>query len=92
MTRDKPGSPCTELAVHAPARSSPWAVIKSVTAAQPDELTREGAPPPPRKVRVDRGGHEEEIMARTHPLNPYRTRVDLIPSVLPELRVERAAG
>lgn len=87
----KPGSHCTELAVHAPARSSPWAVTTSVTGAQPDEMTREGAPRPPRKVRVDRGGHEEEIMARTHPLNPYRTRVDLIPSVLPELRVETSA-
>ena len=63
-----------------------------MTGPQPDELTREGAPPPPRKVRVDRGGHEEEILAHVHPLNPYRTRVDLIPSVLPELRVESTAG
>lgn len=73
-------------------QSSPWAVNKSATGAQPDELMREGAPPLPRKVWRDRGGHEEEMMARTHPLNPYRTRVDLLPSVLPELRVESTAG
>ena len=60
--------------------------------AQADGLTAEGAPPVPRRVLRDRGGYEEEMLARTHPLNPYRTRVDLLPSLLPELRVESAAG
>ena len=59
---------------------------------QPRDLTPPGAPGIPVSKERSRGDDEEAIRAGTHPLYPYRVRLDLPDVMLPELKYETHQG
>jgi len=56
--------------------------------AQPRDLTPPGAPTIPVSKARTRGDDEAAIRAGTHPLYPYRVRLDLPDTMLSELKYE----